>query len=244
MTDGSDERRAREEGDLEARLLRVREEIADAARQAGRDARELTLIAVTKFHPVELLDALYELGIREFGENRHPESRTKAEHLHGRHPDARLHFIGQLQRKKARQVGRYADMLQSVDRPELVEALASLERDAPSAGRPLPVLLQLSLDGDPARGGVPLDAAAPLAESVAATPALELRGVMAVAPLGADPDAAFERTRLASERIRGVVPGADIISAGMSHDFRSAISQGATHLRIGAAITGKRPERP
>lgn len=223
------------------RLAAVRGEIEQAARAAGRRAEEITLIAVTKFHPVALLDALYALGVREFGENRHPEAREKANHLHDRYSDARLHFIGQLQRNKARQVGRYADCIQSVDRVELVTALASLERDPERA---LDVAIQVSLDGDIARGGVPLVGVESLAEQIAETPVLRLRGVMAVAPLGADPEGAFARTREASERIRRIVPEATMISAGMSHDFRSAISQGATHLRIGAAITGKRPERP
>lgn len=227
---------------LEMRLAAVRAEIAAAAREAGRDPEEISLIAVTKFHPVELLDELYALGVRDFGENRHPESRDKANHLHERYPDARLHFIGQLQRNKARQVGRYADCIQSIDRAELVEALAKLERDA-TAG-PLEVAIQLSLDGDTSRGGVPLDDAESLAEAIARTPTIRLGGVMAVAPIDADTDLAFARTREMSERIRRIVPDATMISMGMSHDFRSAISQGATHLRIGTAITGKRPDQP
>lgn len=235
------------EDTLEGRLAAVRHEIAVAANAAGRDVDEITLVAVTKYHPVELLDRLYELGVRDFGENRHPESRDKANHLHERYDDARLHFIGQLQRNKARQVGRYADFIQSIDRLELVEALAKLERGAASAddlALPLSVTIQLSLDGDISRGGVPLYEAESLAEAIAATPSIRLRGVMAVAPLGADTDAAFTATREVSERIRRIVPDADIISMGMSHDFRSAISQGATHLRIGTAITGKRPAQP
>ncbi|MGO1544174.1 MAG: YggS family pyridoxal phosphate-dependent enzyme [Gulosibacter sp.] len=227
--------------ELGMRLASTREEIAAAANAAGRNPEEITLIAVTKFHPVAVLDSLYALGVRDFGENRHPESRDKANHLHERHQDARLHFIGQLQRNKARQVGRYADCIQSIDREELVAALATLERDSQE---PLDVTIQLSLDGDTSRGGVPLADAEGLAEQIAATPTLRLRGVMAVAPISADPDAAFAEVREVSTRIQTVVPGADWISTGMSHDFRSAISQGATHLRIGAAITGLRPDRP
>nr|WP_318655806.1 YggS family pyridoxal phosphate-dependent enzyme [Gulosibacter chungangensis] len=228
-------------GDLAMRLAAVRQEIDDAVRAANRHPDEITLITVTKYHPVALLDALYALGVRDFGENRHPESRNKAEHLHERYPDARLHFIGQLQRNKARQVGRYADCIQSIDRIELVEALAKLERE-PNA--PLEVAMQLSLDGDTARGGVPVAQAEALAEAIAATPTLRLCGVMAVAPLEANAEEAFASTREASERIRKIVPEATMLSMGMSHDFRSAISQGATHLRIGTAITGKRPDQP
>ncbi len=109
---------------------------------------------------------------------------------------------------------------------------------------PLNVTIQLSLDGDVSRGGVPLNEAESLAEAIAATPSIRLRGVMAVAPLSADAHTAFAATREVSERIRRIVPDADVISMGMSHDFRSAISQGATHLRIGTAITGKRPSQP
>lgn len=232
---------AQPEGDLELRLASVRHEIHEAAQAAGRRVEDITLIAVTKFHPVELLDDLYALGVRDFGENRHPESRDKANYLHERYDDVRLHFVGQLQRNKARQVGRYADCIQSIDRPDLVEALAKLER---WESDPLDVAIQLSLDDDTARGGVPLSEVDALAESIVSTPTLRLCGVMAVAPIGADTDASFALAREVSERVRHIAPDATMISMGMSHDFRSAISQGATHLRIGTAITGKRPDQP
>ena len=223
---------------LSTRLAAVRDEIAAAATAVSRDPDELTLIVVTKFHPVDLIDEFAELGVTDFGENRHPESRDKAARIHELGA-GRLHFIGQLQRNKARQVGRYADAIHSIDRVELVDALATLEREAP-----LDVTIQLSLDGDTSRGGVLLGDAESLAERIAATGTLRLRGVMAVAPIGADTDLAFAQVRETSERIRRIVPDADWISAGMSHDFRSAISQGATHLRIGTAITGNRPTAP
>ena len=105
------------------RLERVRGEIAEAAREAGRSSDELTLIVVTKYQPLELIDVLAELGVRDFGENRHPESRNKAQRIHELGA-GRLHFIGQLQRNKARQVGRYADAVHSIDREELVTALS------------------------------------------------------------------------------------------------------------------------
>lgn len=222
------------DAELAHRLATVREHISAAAAAAGRTPEEITLVAVTKFHDPAIVEALYGLGVRDFGENRHPESRGKAEVAHA-HDDARLHFIGQLQRNKARQVARYADVIESIDREELVEALAKLEGEA------VDVTIQLSIDGDTSRGGVPLGDAEALAERILATPTLRLRGVMTVAPLGMDPEAAFARARETSERIRTLAPGADWLSMGMSHDFRSAISQGATHLRIGEAITGKRP---
>ncbi|UQN13887.1 YggS family pyridoxal phosphate-dependent enzyme [Gulosibacter sp. ACHW.36C] len=222
------------DAELAHRLATVRERISDAASAAGRAAEDITLVAVTKFHDPEIVRALAELGVRDFGENRHPESRLKAEVAH-EVADARLHFIGQLQRNKARQVARYADVIESIDREDLVDALAKLEDVT------VDVTIQLSIDGDTSRGGVPLPNAEALAERILATPTLRLRGVMTVAPIGMEPEAAFAQAREISERIRTLAPDADWLSMGMSHDFHSAISQGATHLRIGEAITGKRP---
>jgi len=138
-----------------------------------------------------------------------------------------------LQTNKAKAVRRYARSVHSVDRASLVDALAGES--------PLDVFLELNLTGDPARGGVDPGMLRPLAEQVLATPGLVLRGVMAVAPLGEDPRAAFARVRAASDELLRVAPDATAISAGMSGDFREAIGEGATHLRIGTAITGKRP---
>lgn len=224
---------------LAERLAGVRERIVEAARAAGRDPEDITLIAVTKFHPVDLIDRLWALGVRDFGENRHPEARDKSARVNLLGDGARLHFIGQLQRNKVRQVARYADVIQSIDRDEVVDALTGIERD-----RPLEVTVQVSLDGDPLRGGAVADDVERIAERILENGALTLRGVMGVAPLGVDPAAAFADLRAVSERVRRIDPDATWISGGMSHDFPSAISQGATHLRIGEAITGKRPVRP
>ena len=222
---------------LAGRLARVRADMADACATAGRAADDVTLVVVTKFHPASLVRELVALGERRFGESRHPESRDKAAEL-ADVPDAEWHFVGQIQTKKARQIARYADCLHGIDRVELVDALATLEREAP-----LDVFVQLNLTDDPGRGGVD-DAGLPaLVEHVLATPALRLRGLMAVAPLGVEPERAFAHVRAQSERIRALAPHATDLSMGMSGDFRPAISQGATHLRIGAAITGNRPTR-
>ena len=221
---------------LAGRWGAVSERVADAARSAGRDPAELTTIVVTKFHPVELVQGLLELGVVDFGENRHQEAQEKAAVFEG--PPARWHFIGQLQSKKARQVRRYADAVHSVDRPALVPLLDLAEGD------PLDVFLQVDLSGDPGRGGAaPADVDA-LADAIVAAPGLVLRGVMAVAPLGEEPRAAFARLRAISERVRAIDPTATAVSAGMSNDFAEAIAEGATHLRIGSAITGNRPARP
>lgn len=220
--------------DLAERLASVRARVADAARAAGRDAGELTMIVVTKFHPVPLLEQLYALGVRDFGENRHQEAQQKAAELARLAPN--WHFIGQLQSKKARQVRAYASSIHSLDRLALVPLLDSGEGDRD-------VFLQINLTDDPERGGVvPSDLPA-LVDAVAAATTLRLRGVMAVAPLGEDPRPAFARLRGYAEQVRAVVPTATAISAGMSHDFAEAIAEGATHLRIGSAITGNRPPR-
>lgn len=218
------------EPSLADRLASVDAAIADAARGAGRDPGELTRIVVTKFHPASLVRELHALGVRDVGENRHQEAAAKAAELADL--DLAWHFVGQLQSNKAKAVRRYAAAVHSVDRPSLVDALAG--------DSPLDVFIELNLTDDPARGGVAPDAADALAERVAATPGLVLRGVMAVAPLGAEPRPAFARVRAVSDRIRGIVPEATAISAGMSEDFADAIAEGATHLRIGTAITGKR----
>ena len=216
----------------------MRAEIADAAHAAGRDESELTTIVVTKFHPAELVRELHALGVRNVGENRHQEALAKASDLADL-DDLTWHFIGQLQSNKARQVKRYSHIVHSVDRAAVVDALA--RRDGDPADEVIDVFLQLNLTPDLGRGGVAPEALAQLAEHALEAPGLRVRGVMAVAPLGEEPRAAFERVRQASERLRVIAPDARDISAGMSGDFRAAILEGATHLRIGTAITGSRP---
>lgn len=213
-----------------ARLAALLDDLEDARR-----ARGVTLIVVTKRHPAALVRELAATGHRDFGESRHPESRDKAAEL----ADLGLtwHFVGQLQRNKARQVARYADVLHSIDSVELVEALEGGDDERPERD----ALVQVNLSDDPSRGGVAPDDLEALAERVAASPALRLRGVMAVAPLGEEPGLAFERLARHAERVRAIDPTADWISAGMSADWREALDHGATHLRIGTAITGNRP---
>ncbi|PPF11842.1 YggS family pyridoxal phosphate-dependent enzyme [Rathayibacter sp. AY1E9] len=220
--------------ELAARWAEVSERVADATRSAGREASSVTTIVVTKFHPVSLLRDLLELGVVDFGENRHQEAQEKSAELAG--TAARWHFIGQLQSKKARQVRRYADAVHSVDRLALVPLLEAGEE-------PLDVFLQVNLTEDPDRGGASPADVEPLAEALAGAPGLTLRGVMAVAPLDEEPRPAFARLRSISDRVRAVEPSATAISAGMSNDFAEAIAEGATHLRIGSAITGERPAR-
>lgn len=217
---------------LAERLEAVRGGIADAARAAGRRPEELTTIVVTKFHPASLVRELAALGVEDVGENRHQEAQEKSAELADL--GLRWHFVGQLQSKKARQVRRYAQVIHSLDRASLVDALASDEGVVDG-------FVQLNLTDDPARGGVSDRDLEGLVERVLETPGLRLLGVMAVAPLDEEPASAFERVRRASERVAALAPDATAISAGMSQDYREAIAAGATHLRIGTAITGNRP---
>ena len=194
-------------------------------------------MAVTKTFPVEDARRLVGLGVTELGEARDQEARVKARELVG----PRWHFVGRLQRNKAASVASYAAVVHTVDRPELVAALA---RGAERAGRELDVLVQVSLDGDPGRGGaLPGDVGA-LADAAAGTGRLHVRGVMAIAPLGADPDPAFAALARIAERLRVGHPAATVLSAGMSGDLEAAVRHGATHLRIGTALLGGRPPPP
>ena len=218
---------------LAERLDEVRAGVAAAAAEAGRSVGDITMIVVTKFYPASLLRELYALGVREVGENRHQEAQAKAAELADL--DLGWNFIGQLQSKKAKQVRAYAHSVHSLDRASVIEALGS--RD----GTTIECFVQLNLTDDPGRGGVRPADLERTTELVLATPGLELLGVMAVAPVGEEPRPAFVRVREASERMRRLAPGARYISTGMSGDYREAILEGATHLRIGSAITGNRP---
>jgi len=216
------------------RLEAVRAGVADAAALAGRDPRGITIIVITKFHPVSLVRELHALGVSDFGENRHQDAKVKSEELAGL--GLTWHFVGQLQSKKARQVAEYGRVIHSLDRESVIDALASDEREVDA-------FVQLNLTPDTARGGVEEGDLERLVEHVVATAGIRLLGVMAVAPLEGEPRAAFARLRAASERVRAIDPGAHFISAGMSGDYPEAILEGATHLRIGSAITGNRPTR-
>lgn len=217
---------------LEERLAAVRAGVDAAAHDAGRDPVDVTTIVVTKFQPVSLIRELAALGVRDVGENRHQEAQAKAAELADL--GLRWHFVGQLQSKKARQVRAYAAAIHSVDRESLVDALRSEEAS-------VDCFVQVNLTDDPGRGGVAPGGLEALVEKVIATPGLSLLGLMAVAPLGEPARPAFARVREMSEHVRELAPEARFLSMGMSHDYRDAILEGATHLRIGTAITGIRP---
>jgi PLP dependent protein len=229
---------------LAASLAEVRDRIARACAAAGRPPETVTLVAVTKTYPAGDVELLAGLGVTDIGENKDQEARAKARAVAEAGVDVRWHFVGRLQRNKAASVVTYADVVESVDSVRLVRALdqaAGRHRD-----RPLDALVQVSIDGDPARGGAAPDAADPdrdlwrVADAVGGSDHLRLGGVMAVAPLEWDPDAAFERLAALAGRVAAGHPGATAVSAGMSGDLEQAVAHGATHVRIGTSLLGMR----
>jgi len=248
--------------ELAGNLAAIRARVADACAAAGRDVSEITLIAVTKTRPAEDVVALASLGQTDFGENRDQEASPKAAEVAEATSDpVRWHFIGQLQTNKAHRVVRYASVVHSVDRVRLVRALGNAARaahdearaaheaaaaaahDAPAAAPaavPLSCLVQVSLDGDAARGGALISQLPEIAAAIEAEQGLALGGVMAVAPLGVAPETAFALLRPLSDTVREISQAATIISAGMSGDLEAAVRNGATHLRIGTALLGNR----
>jgi PLP dependent protein len=224
--------------ELAARLTAVRQRISAACQAAGRDAAGITLIAVTKTWPASDVRLLSGLGVTDIGENRDAEAAPKAAQC----ADLPLtwHFIGQLQTNKCGSVVRYATFVHSVDRMRLIRALGTAAR---RAGRRIECLVEVSLDGDPARGGALASEVPAVAEALAAEPGLVLAGVMAIAPLRMAPPEAFARLLDSAAVVRAVRPTATVISAGMSGDLEDAIAAGATHLRIGTALLGDREPR-
>jgi len=198
----------------------------------------VTLIAVTKTFPASDVRLLSELGVRDVGENRDQEAAPKAAECAALAPKLTWHFIGQLQTNKATSVVRYAGVVHSVDRLRLVRALGAAAR---KAGRVVTCLVQVSLDQDEARGGVPESALPALAAAVAGEGGLMLGGVMAMAPLDVPPAQAFAPLPRIAGVVRAAYPDAVIVSAGMSGDLEEAIAAGATHVRVGTALLGGRP---
>jgi hypothetical protein len=239
-------------GELARNLDAVRQRLAAACAQAGRDPAEVTLVVVSKTRPADDVVRLAALGVTDVGENRDQEAAPKAAAVAAAGAVVRWHFVGQLQRNKCRSVVRYADVVHTVDGVRLADALG---RAAGGRARPLDVLVQVSLDGDPARGGAFAPAAASVGAAsdddedrdldrvlaaVSAQDGLVLRGLMAVAPMAWEPDRAFARLAGLAERVRAGYPQATALSAGMSGDVESAVRHGATHVRLGSAVLGNR----
>lgn len=243
VAEGSAERRRDE---VAAALTRVRRRIRAGCAAVGRDPAGVRLLAVTKTFPASDVALLADLGVLDVAESREQEAAAKVADTQALRPSAglRWHLVGRLQRNKARAVASWAVQVQSVDSARLVDALDRAVRAAAEAGErdgPLGVLVQASLDGDPARGGCPLLELGVLADRVATAPGLRLEGVMGVAPLGADPGSAFAALAAAAQRLRREYPEALELSAGMSGDLEQALAHGSTCVRVGTALLGGRP---
>ena len=187
------------------------------------------LIVVTKTFPVSDAQLLHELGVSEFGENRDQEGREKAPLVPGK-----WHFQGQLQSNKLKSITNWADVIQTIDTTRYVELVSK------AAEKSVEVFIQVSLDGQVHRGGaLPTDLNS-IADAILATENLKLQGLMAVAPLGQEPESAFLKLAEIHQKFKSEYPSAPYLSAGMSGDYLSAISHGATHVRVGSSILGSR----
>lgn len=222
---------------LAERYRSVQERISRAAVAAGLNAEDVQLIVVTKTHPAQIVIELAALGQLDFGENRDQEAAPKAQEVASSVPNARWHFVGQLQSNKVKSVLRYASVIHSIDRPSLVKELA---KQLDNQDSQIDGFIELNLTQDENRGGVTKADLAALTEQVLSVPRINLLGVMAVAGLGEDPRAEFEKAVALSQIVRQLAPSANSLSMGMSEDFEVAIAMGATHIRVGSAITGPR----
>lgn len=222
--------------ELATNLAEVKADIESACTEAGRNPNEVTLIVVTKTWPASDVDLLAQLGVTDVGENRDQEAKVKFEQVQAK---LTWHAIGQLQTNKAKSVANWADVVHSVDRTDLVSALAKAVVNRTSD---LKCLIQVNLDPNPRdeRGGAFPDEVLALADQISQTPGLTLSGVMGVAPLGEDPEPAFIKLAQISSQVVNKYPAAIWISAGMSGDYAIALKHGATHLRIGSSILGHR----
>ena len=218
------------DAEISANLQAITARIVSAAESAGRSPEEITLIAVTKTFPVTDVKILYELGMRDFGENRDQEGSVKFSELPG---DSNWHFQGQIQSNKLKSIAAWADVIHSIDDISHAKKLSSLVASKE-------IFVQVSLDNLPGRGGVNPEQLHDFLGEVTALANLNVRGLMAVAPLDEPPLEAFKRLKTLSETVIKTHPNTREISAGMSTDFEAAISQGATHIRIGSQILGVR----
>ena len=223
-------------------LETVTKQIHDAERAAGRPEGSVQLLPVTKFHPVERIIELAEAGITLVGENREQEARAKAEALDGR---CQIAMIGQIQSKKANAVARWAAQVHSLDSVKLAHGLdrgmaLALERGDRTTDT-LPCLIQLSDDGDTARGGASYDDVPEIIEAVENSEHLRLDGFMVVPPLNSDPETVFRRARALVDETSAHLGRDLILSAGMSGDFETAIACGSDLVRVGTALLGPRP---
>ncbi len=239
--------------ELTGSLAAIRARLTRAAEAAGRQVEDIMLLPVTKFFPASDVAILWRLGCRAFGESRAQEAAAKIDEfqrLVPTDPDtgpARWHMIGHLQRNKARAVAAWAHTVHSVDSAKLAATLDAAVSDVMSEGGrtdPVDVFVQVSLDGDTARGGVDIGDPAGLdrlCDQISQAAGLRLAGLMAIAPLGADPDTAFAALAAGHRRVLDNHPGATQLSAGMSTDLEAAVRHGSTCVRVGTALMGQRP---
>ena len=218
------------------RIARVQTKVAGAARRAGRTPSEITIVGVCKTVERPTVDEAYSCGLRHFGENRVQVARAKFGQ--GRPADTTLHLIGSLQTNKAREAVALFDIVHSVDRAGLIDALATA---AARAGRRLPVLLQVNIAAEESKQGCAAEEAAALAAAIIAQPALELRGLMSMAPFTATAEETrpvFRALRLLRDELRRAHPDTPLpdLSMGMTNDYPIAIEEGATIVRVGRAI--------
>jgi len=214
-------------------LESVKEKISAAAQAAGRSPSEITLIAVTKTFPVSDLEILYELGVRNFGENRDQEAAPKVSALPA---DITWHFQGGIQSNKLKSISNWASVIHSVDKFKYAQMISQF-----SVGKTKEIFIQVSLDTLPqSREGVDPADLMQLAEQIMSLPNLEVNGLMAVAPLDQPTEQAFVRLQQIQQKFIQLYPAASSLSSGMSGDYELAISLGATHVRIGSSILGNR----
>jgi pyridoxal phosphate enzyme (YggS family) len=225
-----------------AALQRVRERIDAAAERAGRDPGGVTLVAVSKGHPPSLIREAIAAGQQDFGENRVQEAAAKYKELG---TEVRWHFVGRLQRNKVKDLVGWVDLIHSVDRPELA---AEIGNRAAATGAPQEVLAEVNVTGDRGRGGVMPAGLAPLLEEAATVAGVRVTGLMAMAPIVSSPEGArpyFRRLARLRDEAATRFPhlGIHHLSMGMSQDYEVAVEEGATLVRVGEAIFGRRPGR-
>ncbi len=237
------------EAELATALAALTDRLAAAARNAGRDVADIELLPITKFFPATDVAILWRLGCRVFGESREQEASAKIAaftDLTGA-SDVRWHMVGQIQRNKAKAIAAWADTVHSLSTAKVAAALdrgAALAIDNGTRTAPITVYVQISLDGDTSRGGVDIGdpgAVDELCAQVDEAGGLRLAGLMAVPPLGADPDTAFAALAEEHRRVLRNHPQATALSAGMSGDLEAAVRHGSTCVRVGTALMGQRP---
>ena len=216
-------------------LAGVRRRIAEAARAAGRDPAEVTLVAVGKLHTAERIEAALAAGHRVFGENRVQEAEAKFPALKAAYPDLVLHLIGPLQTNKAKLAVSLFDVIETLDRPKLARVLA---KEMAAAGRRPACFVQVNTGEEAQKAGIWPAEADGLIALARDELGLPVEGLMCIPPLDEEPALHFALLREIARR-----NGLAKLSMGMSADFEAAISFGATHVRVGTAIFGPRPPR-